>query len=281
MAYLNGLTRIGVGGPAVQYPGFAASASAAITGTALDALESDIVSGGRTIIITLTADTWVASGPTFNAQRQNIINGVTSAQSELTGWNNEVRDKEVVTSVVRTSDTVVTITLTASPAYKITADEIITVTVPATALTGGVELTGAPTISISYVEVTEEEYTGGWSALNYYQAYLQRRRERERRQKQILSEVRSLDGIDREIGTLLQKDLEREERDKEISTLESLVKKTNINRERALLNDVSMSLGKAYTRAYMQGSFSALEAFERELLTAEENEEFLLLAMLL
>lgn len=126
-----------------------ASASAALTGTLLTAEESDIVTGGRTLIITLTNDTWVASGATFDAQRQNIINGVTAAQSETTGWNNQVRDNEVVGSVVRTSDTVVTITWSAAASYDITANEIITVTVPATALTGAGALVATPTIQIS------------------------------------------------------------------------------------------------------------------------------------
>jgi len=106
-------------------------------GGTFPATEASIVAGGATIIITLTgfAD-WVAVGATFDAQRQNIIDGMNSAQSELTGWNNEVRDKEVVTAVVRTSDKIVTITLTAAAAYDISpgANETITVTVPESAL---------------------------------------------------------------------------------------------------------------------------------------------------
>lgn len=135
MAYLDGTTRLGLyGGPRMQYPGFAAQASAAITGTILTATEQQIRDGGLTIIITLTADTWVAAGATFDAQRQNIIDGLDSDGSELLGWNNEVRDAELVTAVVRDSDTQVTITLTAAPNYDITASETVTVTVPASAL---------------------------------------------------------------------------------------------------------------------------------------------------
>ena len=94
---------------AFLYSGIAATvpaAVAAITGTATASItEADIVAGGKTIIITLTNDTWVAAGATFNAIRQDIIDGLDSAQSELLGWNNEVRDKEVVGAVVRDSDT--------------------------------------------------------------------------------------------------------------------------------------------------------------------------------
>lgn len=125
-------------------------AVAVVTGTVVpSATETEIVAGGETIIITLTGDTWVASGAAFDAQRQNIIDGLDSAQSEATGWNNEVRDNEVVTAVVRTSDTVVTITLSASSAYNISATETITVTVPGTALTGGGTLIATPTFTVS------------------------------------------------------------------------------------------------------------------------------------
>lgn len=123
---------------------------ASVSGTVATGLsESQVVTGGETIIITLTEDTWVAVGATFDAQRQNIINGITSAQAETTGWNNEVRDNEVVTSVVRTSDTVVTITLSASASYDITNNEVITVTVPNTALVTSTEdLVATPTFGV-------------------------------------------------------------------------------------------------------------------------------------
>jgi len=116
------------------FPG-AEPVSAAVTGTATATIdEADVVAGGDTIILTLTNTIWVASGGTFDAIRQDIIDGLDSAQSEGTGWNAEVRDKEVVGAVVRTSDLVVTITLTAQAAYDITAQETITATIPASAI---------------------------------------------------------------------------------------------------------------------------------------------------
>ena len=70
----------------------------------------------------------------------------------LTTWNTEVRDKEVVTAVVRTSDTVVTITLTASPDYDITSQETITSTIPNAALiTSGLDVIAAPTFTVDPV----------------------------------------------------------------------------------------------------------------------------------
>ncbi len=128
-------------------------ATATISGTAVDGglLEIEVVDGGETIIITLIGDTWVASGGTFNGQRQAIIDGLDSDGVEATGWNAEVRDKEVVGAVVRTSNTVVTITLSAAAAYAVDADETITVTVPAAALTGVAEITGDPTFDVTAV----------------------------------------------------------------------------------------------------------------------------------
>jgi hypothetical protein len=125
---------------------------AEITGTiTASTTEGDIVAGGKTIIITLIADEWVAAGAPFDGQRQNIINGLDSAQAEATGWNTVVRDTEPVASVVRTSATVVTITLVAHATYDITAPETITVTVPGTALLGTVDITATPTFTVSEV----------------------------------------------------------------------------------------------------------------------------------
>lgn len=131
-----------------------------VSGTAADGLtESEVVDGGKTIILTVAGDTWVTAGATFDAQRQAIIDGITSAQSEAAGWNAEVRDAMAVTAVVRTSDTVVTVTLPAAAGYDVDANETITVTVPAAALTGGVAKVASPSFT-----VTAAAFVGGWIA---------------------------------------------------------------------------------------------------------------------
>ena len=139
--------------PAASRP----AVSAAITGTATATIdEADIVTGGNTIIITLTNDKWIAAGAaSFDLQRDEIIQGLDSAQSEALGWNLQVRDTEVVTAVVRTSDTVVTITLSPSPLYNITAQETITVTVPSTALVNAVAAVAAPTFTVDLASTGE------------------------------------------------------------------------------------------------------------------------------
>jgi len=99
--------------------------------------------------------TWLAAGASFDAQRQNIINGLTSAQSETHGWNNEVKAKIAVTDVVRTSGLVVTITLDAEAAYAITAQETITATVPVSAFGGaGAGIVASPTFTVDPVTTT-------------------------------------------------------------------------------------------------------------------------------
>ena len=135
-------------------------ATAAITGTITASVtEADIVAGTKTLIITLSGDTWIAAGAgSFDLQRGEIIAGVTSAQSEATGWNLVPKVLQSLGGVVRTSDTVVTITWDAFPTYDITATETITVTVPSTALVGAQAIVATPTFTvaavISYIQTT-------------------------------------------------------------------------------------------------------------------------------
>ena len=86
----------------------------------------------------------------FGAERKNIIDGLDSAQAEGNGWDLVVKAGLAVTDVVRTSDTVVTITLPAFASYNITATESITAKVPATALVlSGSDVTGSPTFDVT------------------------------------------------------------------------------------------------------------------------------------
>jgi len=130
--------------------------TAVLTGT-LDGAnsEGDIIAGGKTIILTIADDTYIAAGASFDGVRQAIINGLDAAASPTNGWNNEVRDSAlVVTDVVRTSDTVVTVTLSAAPNYDIISDEVITATIPASALVTSaiaVVATTTPTITTDIV----------------------------------------------------------------------------------------------------------------------------------
>ena len=128
--------------------------SIALTGTVTDDTEADIVTGGSTIILTITGDTWIAAGTGpigSTANTQALIDGLVSAQSEANGWNNVVQPGIETSDVVRTSDTVATITLDAEATYNITANETITATVPAEVLTGAVQIVASPTFTITAV----------------------------------------------------------------------------------------------------------------------------------
>ena len=154
MAIRNVLTRgygAGASIPFVVTRGYSSSLGATATvGGATALTEPLIFAGAQVLTITLANDTWLAAGTPFNQIRQIILNGLTSAQSEQTGWNKEVRDKESIVSVVRTSSTVVTITLTAAPDYDITVNETITVTVPKEALTTSTsDLVSSVTIGVT------------------------------------------------------------------------------------------------------------------------------------
>lgn len=130
-----------------------AAPSAVLTGTIIASItEADIVAGGKTLIITLTDDTWIAAGAgSFDLQRDEIIAGVTAAENEALGWNLVPKVNQTLAGVVRTSDTVVTITWDAFATYNITASENITVTIPSTAVVGALAIVATPTVIITSV----------------------------------------------------------------------------------------------------------------------------------
>lgn len=104
---------------------------------------------------TSATDPWVAviielvrSTP-FASARAAIISGLDSAQSEGTGWDAVVKAGQGVSGVVRTSDTVCTITLDAFASYNITAQETITATLPAAAFSGNTSAVASPTFTIT------------------------------------------------------------------------------------------------------------------------------------
>jgi hypothetical protein len=129
--------------------------TAAVSGTiTASATESDIVAGGRTLVITLTNDTWDATIGANNAATTALINGLDSNGVEAAGWDAVVKANLTFNDVVRTSDTVVTITLPAEAGYDITAAETITVTVPATAVSGGAAILARPAFNVQVVSAT-------------------------------------------------------------------------------------------------------------------------------
>lgn len=133
-----------------------AAGVASLSGTMIDSAgERDIRTGGKTIIITLTGDTFkpAGTGPIGStADTQALIDGFNAASSPANGWNNEVRDKALTSEIVRTSSTVATWTVSAQLGYDISSQEIITGTIPiAVLVTGEGEITAEETFSIDEV----------------------------------------------------------------------------------------------------------------------------------
>lgn len=103
----------------------------ALTGTAIagGVLEAEIVTGGETLILTLTNGEWDLIIGADNALTTALIAGITGDDAGGNGWDDDVAILHG--TVVRTSDTVVTITLPASAGYSTLVDETVSVVVPA------------------------------------------------------------------------------------------------------------------------------------------------------
>jgi hypothetical protein len=84
---------------------------------------------------------------TFSSFRQNILDGLVSAQSETNGFNAK-HSQISASAVTRVSNTVVTIFLPPLVGYDITVLEQLTETIPASALAGGVAIVATPVITI-------------------------------------------------------------------------------------------------------------------------------------
>ena len=120
-----------------------------VTGTVGASLtEVECVTGGETIILTLTNGQWNKNTTAFEAARQAMIDGMDSAQAESAGWDDEVKANEVVGAIVRTSDSVLTITLSASASYATTATETITIIIPAAIMEGQIESLAGGTFTV-------------------------------------------------------------------------------------------------------------------------------------
>lgn len=128
----------------------AASVTIALTGTATASItESDIVTGGKTIILTVTGDTFV----TGTTSEDGIAAGSDSAQAEANGWDALIKgDLDNTDVVLSGGNTIATITLPAYASYDITAQETITWTIPAASLTtSSSPVVATPTFTIDPV----------------------------------------------------------------------------------------------------------------------------------
>ncbi len=141
------------------------------------------------------------------------------------------------------------------------------------AATGG---TGqAVTADASVVEVPP---SGGWFNLRYEQE-LRRREAVRRKQRELDEEVAAIpQPIDREIGLLLREQEAKDLKRQELERLRELA--TSLDAERAR-QDYGDRVSKALERAVQKGNYSALEALDREIQRAQEDEEQVALAVMM
>lgn len=132
-----------------------------LTGTVTsDFNENDVVTGGRTIILTTTGTTWDADICTTHLA--TLRNGVVSAQNETNGWNNEAQDN---LTCVRDSDYQITLTDAPSASYNITInDGPITTTIGAALTASGVEIVASSTFTVGVITETSSVKSGGYNA---------------------------------------------------------------------------------------------------------------------
>ena len=116
-----------------------------LSGTAVagGVLESEIVTGGETVIITIAGDTWVPTIGSNNAITTAFLAAITGDLADAAGWNAQV--SLVHGDLVRTSATVLTLTLPATAGYSITTgNETVTVAPPASSSVDGTSKGQAP-----------------------------------------------------------------------------------------------------------------------------------------
>jgi hypothetical protein len=123
------------------------SSSAAVTGTGSAGVTGTQVrtDGTKTLVSTLTGDTFSATDATA---KQAIIDSWVAATSPTWGWN-AVRALIPTSAVVFTGNTVVTLTIPALVGFQSDSDLVLTQTIPGTILTGGVAIVAAPTVTIA------------------------------------------------------------------------------------------------------------------------------------
>lgn len=137
--------------PAYFFPGVAA-VTGALTGTAAPTItETDIVDGGKTVIVTLTGDTFV----TGSTSEDGIAGGSDSDKTGANKWDALVKTALDNTDVVLSGgNTVATITLPAFGTYDTDETETITWTIPAASLTTSTsDIIVTPTFNVTAVAV--------------------------------------------------------------------------------------------------------------------------------
>src|SRR3990167_1011677 len=121
-----------------------------------DAAVTDSESIAEDTVSTIAGNTWcsvsfIVRAPAtslFEDARAAMRDGMVSAQSEAAGFNALRSTIIPLANITRTADDVLTIVFAAAASYDITAQEVITPTIPASILSGGVAIVATPTFTI-------------------------------------------------------------------------------------------------------------------------------------
>jgi len=116
-----------------------ANSSANLTGTLLTGtlLETNIVSGSKTLVITLTDGQWVTDIETNSTKRNALFTGLV-ASAETSEWAKVLTALQAAgqAAIVRNDNATVTITLPAVSTYNIANNQYITMDIPAACISG-------------------------------------------------------------------------------------------------------------------------------------------------
>jgi hypothetical protein len=135
------------------------------------------------------------------------------------------------------------------------------------------------TVSLGPEPVSDSQSSGGWLFLNTYELELKRRRKREKERRELEEETEQIqDALDRQIAQLMR---EQEAIDDKRQDFERLAKLAKESADLEAARQYSERVAKALERAITKGNYSALEALDRELRRAREDEIFLMEAIML
>lgn len=118
--------------------------------------------------------------------------------------------------------------------------------------------------------------TGGWAFHNDYELELRRRRKRKKEQDELEAETERIENeVDRSIAQLLREQEAIDAKRDDLNRLKELAKK---HADLEAARQYSERVATAFERALAQGNFSAMEALDRELQRARDDEDLMTMA---
>ena len=132
----------------------------------------------------------------------------------------------------------------------------------------GTNASGSDSSNAFSITVTATAFTGGWW-IAYEQEKIKREQERAKKLKKQAKKLTTK--LDQELAFELRKEVENQLRIEELTRLTKLAQEHEQE-----VQDLGERVTKAYQRAIIQYNYSALEALEREIQRAKEEEDWLI-----